>query len=226
MEIEMKNKPLLAHAIPGIEQVPHSFSQIAQDFFVLACLKGLTNGRYCEIGAYHPMEISNTYILEKYYNWTGVSFDINQQSVDLFNKHRSNPAFLQDAMTADYADYFQKAGYTDNIIDYASVDCEPPENTLRALQQLLSSGYKFRVITFEHDTYNSTLPIKQLSRDILTAQGYELIVGGLMGSPNFHDYEDWWVHPDLVDMDHVEKFKCAETNIFWRDYVYGAASNG
>lgn len=223
----MQNTHLLAYTIPGIEKVDRSYSQIAQDLFVLSCLKGMTNGRYCEIGAYHPTEISNTYILEKFYNWSGVSFDIQPQSIELFNRYRRNTAFLQDAMTADYAEYFAQQGWqNDKIIDYASVDCEPPENTLKALQQLISSGYKFRVMTFEHDTYQATMPVKELSRELLRSCGYYLVVGGLMGSPNFHDYEDWWVHPDLVDMTHVEQFKSNADNIYWRDYIYGKETNG
>lgn len=217
----MEKQNLLRYQWPGIEKLDQSYSQIGQDIFVLSCLKGLEHGRYCEIGAYHPFELSNTYILERYYGWTGVSFDVSEWSINSFSQHRSNPAYLQDAMTADYASYFSQAGWNDTkVIDYASVDCEPPENTLRALQQLMASGYRFKVITFEHDTYQAKQPIKEMSRQLLTQLGYELVVGGLMGSSTFHDYEDWWVHPDLVDMQHIEQFRSMSANIYWQDYVY------
>lgn len=222
----MDNQHLLRYQFPNIDQLPQSYSQVGQDLFVLSCLKGQRNGRYCEIGAYHPFEISNTYVLEKYYNWAGISFDINQQSVDLFNQNRVNKAHAQDAMNADYANYFQALGWNDTkLIDYASVDCEPPENTLRALQQLMLSGYKFKVITFEHDTYQARHPTKEMSRVLLKSLGYTLIVGGIMGSINFHEMEDWWVHPELVDMLHVEQFRSGVPNVYWHDYIYLKSRN-
>jgi hypothetical protein len=217
----MQNQQWLRYQFEGINQVPYSYSQIGQDIFVLSCLKGKKNGRYVEIGAYHPTEISNTYILEKYYNWTGISLDINESSVELFNQHRYNFAIQQDAMIADYNLIFNTLGWTDSkIIDYASIDCEPPENTFRALQQLIQSEYTFAVITFEHDTYQATQPIKQMSRDLLFSKGYELVVGGLMGSPDWHDQEDWYVHPDHVDMQHIALMKSNIPNQYWQDYIY------
>jgi hypothetical protein len=65
-------------------------SQAGQDRFVLQSLDYKHNGFYLEIGAYNSKEISNTYILEKQYNWSGVSFDIIPEYVDEFNLNRKN----------------------------------------------------------------------------------------------------------------------------------------
>ena len=218
----MLHQEKLYRKFNGIERVPQSYSQIGQDIFVLSVLDGNMNGRYVEIGAYHPTEISNTYILEKYFNYTGVSLDINTHAVDYFNQHRNNKAILQDAMTADFVSIFESLGYQDTkILDYASVDCEPPSNTFLALKQLLKSNYKFKVITFEHDTYaDDTKTIKQESRELLQSLGYTLVVGGVLSQPTFYDQEDWYVNLDLVDYTRITNFFSVKENNYWKDYLY------
>ena len=197
-----------------------SYSQIGQDVFVTTCLKAKTNGKYLEIGASDPVNINNTYQLEHVLNWSGISLDIVPDVVTKFNQIRKNKAVCMDATTTNYKVLLDNMGWADdNIVDYASIDCEPPENTYKALMQVMLSGYKLRVITFEHDTYQATLPVKQMSRALLCNMGYELIVGGIMGSANWHDQEDWYVHPELVDMDHVNQLKSKADNIFWADYI-------
>jgi hypothetical protein len=44
--------------------------------FVVAMLDGLRNGTFLEIGGYHPVNYSNTYLLEKHFDWAGTSIDI------------------------------------------------------------------------------------------------------------------------------------------------------
>ena len=63
-----------------------SFSQAGQDKFVLKMLNNKKNGKYIEIGAFDPIKISNTYILEKEYNWSGFSLDIEQNVYSLMQQ--------------------------------------------------------------------------------------------------------------------------------------------
>lgn len=206
--------------VAGYANQIQSYSQIGQDVFVTTCLQSQSNGRYLEIGASDPVNINNTYQLERMFNWQGISLDILPEVVTYFNSVRKNKAVCMDATTANYDALLDNMGWADtHIVDYASIDCEPPENTFKALLQVMLSGYKFRVITFEHDTYQATLPVKQMSRALLINMGYELIVGGIMGSATWHDQEDWYVHPELVDMDHVNKLRSNENNIFWAEYI-------
>ena len=41
-------------------------------------------GFYVDVGAYHPLELSNTYLLYKK-KWNGINIDINSLSIDYFN---------------------------------------------------------------------------------------------------------------------------------------------
>jgi len=66
-----------------IEGNNESYSQIGQDLFVLFTLKNKKNGFFLEVGAGDGINLSNTYLLEKYYNWTGI---LIEPSKTFYNK--------------------------------------------------------------------------------------------------------------------------------------------
>ena len=47
-------------------------SQHKQDEFIINYFKGKKNGVFIDIGAHDGITLSNTYVLEKEYNWTGI----------------------------------------------------------------------------------------------------------------------------------------------------------
>ena len=49
-----------------------TFSQISQDLFVLDTLNYKKNGFFIEVGAGDGVNLSNTYLLERDHNWTGI----------------------------------------------------------------------------------------------------------------------------------------------------------
>ena len=55
-----------------LQNFQHSHSENGQDLFVLSELKFKTNGYFVEFGATNGIEINNTYILEKKFNWKGL----------------------------------------------------------------------------------------------------------------------------------------------------------
>ena len=59
----------------GAENIENNWSQSMQDIFVMSMLNGKRNGVYVEIGADQPRVISNTYLLEKDFDWSGISFE-------------------------------------------------------------------------------------------------------------------------------------------------------
>ncbi len=62
--------------------------------FVLSMLNGKKNGTYLEIGAGSYYYGNNTYLLEKSFDWNGISIDINESlSID-FNNNRNNNSNL------------------------------------------------------------------------------------------------------------------------------------
>lgn len=187
-----------------------------QDLFVLSLLNGKQFGTYLEIGSHHPIEVNNTYLLESMYKWKGVSFELDPYMSEMFRQKRRNPIIEGDALAVDYEKIIQDNNFGD-VIDYLSVDIEPPEGTLKVLKMLPHSTVKFRVITFEH--CGGCVPegprLREESRKFLYSLGYELVVPDAgnevnPGNPNSAiSIEDWWYHPDLVDAELVDTLKIA-----------------
>lgn len=55
-----------------IKNIKNSYSQIFQDLLVLYLLRQKKNGQFIEIGVGNGTDLSNTYLLEKNYNWNGI----------------------------------------------------------------------------------------------------------------------------------------------------------
>jgi len=68
-----------------------TYSQIGQDRFVLEFFKNMENGYFVEIGASNGVTLSNTYLLEKNYNWKGVCIEAGvDEFVDLQKSRKSH----------------------------------------------------------------------------------------------------------------------------------------
>ena len=59
-------------------------SQFDEDLFLLEFYKKKVDGKFVDLGAYHPMKYNNTYLLYKL-GWRGINIDLNQTSIDMFN---------------------------------------------------------------------------------------------------------------------------------------------
>jgi len=173
-----------------------------QESFILDILKQKRNGHYVELGAAHYSNGNNTYLLEKEYDWKGVSFEIVESMKDDFNANRSNPC-MGDALSFNYTDYFEKNNFPKQI-DYLQVDIDagydiygrPVGNNHWTLQGLIAiplNTYRFTLITFEHDAnmYWKNTTIRDAQREILDSFGYSLI------QRSYH--EDWWVDPKIIN---------------------------
>jgi len=60
------------HASQLIKHLKKSKSQFRQDLFVLSELDFKTNGFFVEFGATNGIDLSNTYLLEREFGWTGI----------------------------------------------------------------------------------------------------------------------------------------------------------
>ena len=63
-----------------------TYAMVKEDVFINNYFKK-NIGFFVDVGAYHPLELSNTYLLYKQ-NWNGINIDTSEFSIDLFNYMR------------------------------------------------------------------------------------------------------------------------------------------
>ena len=205
----------LIHKFSGSETIEKNYSASWHDMFILSVLDGKKNGTYVEIGGSDPIRINNTYLLETEFDWTGVSFEIEQSWVDMYRSARENTIVKADAITCDMAAILNEYDMPTHI-DYLQVDIEPPLNTLAALKNVPFGEYTFSIVHFEHDYYTSHQnysghpitpydkmkgrEVAEEAHEILTSHGYKLAVR------NVSVYEDWYYNPQTVDPEIIKKF--------------------
>jgi hypothetical protein len=190
-----------------------SYSQSAQDLFVCSVLKKKYNGTFLEIGSNHPINNNNTYLFENMYNWRGLMVEYDSSFLDLYKEHRPNSLYeIKDARKVDYRSILD-ANFPTNI-DYLTFDLDVDNkstlDTLILLNDTVFDKYKFASITFEHDIYTGNyFDTQSISRKIFNERGYVLVFENvsLFWAGGFKPYEDWYVHPDLVDMDYINSIK-------------------
>lgn len=64
--------------------------QHLQDKFVIEYFNYKRNGVYIDIGAYDGVQLSNTYILEKHFDWTGICFEPMEHQFEKLKDNRKN----------------------------------------------------------------------------------------------------------------------------------------
>ena len=204
------NYSKLRYKFKGSENIKQNYAQVYQDMFILSILDGKEFGSFLEIGGADPFKGNNTYLLEKEYQWGGISIEYNSNLAKKYRENRKAILLETDALSIDYTSLLQQHYPDQYNIDYLQLDIEPAHNTYEVLLKIPFDKYKFAVITYEHDYYvDVTKSFRNKSRKYLQEQGYQMVVNDISpdGKSNF---EDWWIHPDLVDSSIVEKMLCID----------------
>lgn len=216
--IEQHNN--LRFKFPGSKKIKRNRSQCLQDMFVLYMHSGKKKGTYFEIGAGPSHYGSNTALLEEEYGWTGVGVDFNVNYVKQHQQNRKNNVLFSDALKLNYSSILDR-DFDTKEIDYLQLDIEPTENTFECLLSIPFEDYKFGVITYEHDDYiDFSRTYKKKSRRYLQSFGYELVIADV--SPDGKSsFEDWWVHPDLINRDVIDKIKNTQGIVDIKKHMLG-----
>ena len=61
-----------------------NYSQFDEDLFLINFFKNKKNGKFVDLGAFHPIRYNNTYMLYKR-GWSGTNIDLNPTAIDMFN---------------------------------------------------------------------------------------------------------------------------------------------
>jgi hypothetical protein len=168
------------------------YSQMGQDQIVVNLFKGKTNGTFLDIGCGDPENINNTLTLEKYFSWTGLSIDLNEEVVKEWESIRSESKFLlTNALEIDYASVLRENNLPLHV-DFLSIDLEPPTITFDVLKKIPLNEITFNVIAYEHDGYRMGHEFKQNTRDYIQSFGYVLF-------KELNNQDDIYLHNSFVD---------------------------
>ena len=189
-----------------------TYSEVMQDRFVIKMTQEKKQGIYVEIGSGHPTRSNNTYLLESEYHWSGISVELNSELVREFKHARLNPVIAADATSLAYPELFTEFNLP-NVIDYLQIDIDPALQSLEVLKIIPLEKYKFSVITFEHDRYRANRRIAQESRQLLKNYGYILLIKNVK-SQKLKPFEDWWIHPELIEKNVWMQFQSHRKNPF------------
>ena len=205
--------------------------QAEQDKFVLKVLKNKKDGYFLEIGSNHPVNINNTYLLETEFNWKGIMVEYNASFLPLYQQQRPNSVHvINDATQVDFKALFE----TNNVpstVDYLQIDLEADNgSTIRTLEKLneeVFDTHKFAVVTFEHDVYHTNFGnTRQRSREIFKSRGYFCVFEDINNTDGgVYPYEDWYVHPDLVDMEFIHTLVENNKRNYVPHYITGITLN-
>jgi hypothetical protein len=188
--------------------------QVLQDKFVVSVLKNKRDGYFLEIGSNHPKLINNTYVLEKELNWKGIMIEYDQSWIPYYNLERPNSIYvINDATQINYYNLLKENKAPKNI-DYLQIDLEVSNlstlTTLEILNNIVFDEYKFATVTFEHDIYaGDKFNTRLASREIFLNRGYLLVFPDVRNGENA--FEDWYVHPELVDMSYINKIRTEQS---------------
>jgi hypothetical protein len=192
-----------------MKKIHESFSEAGQESYVINVLKSKKSGHYVEIGAFHSTKASNTFILESKYSWSGVALEIESDRTNEYNLNRVNICVNYDARKFNYKKFYLENGFPSKI-DYLQVDIEPAINSLLALIKATSIGYRYSIITFEHDGFINVQNkfVKNFVKIYLKLRGYILNVENVSnpGAPN-NFYEDWYLCKSEFSTSSIKYYK-------------------
>ena len=196
-----------------IKNIKNSYSQIFQDLLVLYLLKQKKNGSFIEIGVGNGIDLSNTYLLEKKYNWTGILCEPDIRNFKNIKEFRSSKLIesLIDKKCDDQVEFYLnkdpyssssrnsksniKKIYSNSVClnhlfernDLREVDyisIDTEGNEYEILKNFDFRKYKVNIFTVEHN-FNSEK--RQKIKILLKKNGYKNIF-------KFFSYmDDWYI---------------------------------
>jgi len=172
-----------------------------QDLVIVTLFDGKRQGTYLEIGGGTPVVDNSTYLLEKEFDWQGISIELDTSLVKKWPDSRKNICLAEDATTIDYSKLLldHKLG---TKIDFLQIDVDgtntAKNNTsMKVLESIDFKKLSFGFATFEHNLYLNDNNIERTrSREIFLDHGYTMLISDVM-----HDnliFEDWYVLERLM----------------------------
>ena len=180
-----------------------TYSQAGQDCLVSELINNTDKHYFVDIGCWVPDFLNNTMLLEEA-GWAGISLDITNLSQEW--EVRNTPFINADALQTNYTELFEKYNLPSEI-DYLNIDIEGNGTRFQVLANIMDTGYEFKVITIEHDSYRGYEKSEaQPQRLLLEGMGYVLLCKNVKLSGNA--FEDWWINPKFFKEEQYNRLIC------------------
>lgn len=202
------------------------YSMSGQDKWVLETLNFKTDGFFVDLGAMGGIKDSNTYALEKDYNWSGICVENSLEHFNSLQTARTSSNILTtiynyngqciidengkividgtgttvDCRTFD--DIMIENGYT-GIIDYMSVNLGGREEEV--ILSIDLQKYEFQLLSVQINKHKTPHKYVDDTFLYLWSNGYErMVVGALGQDPTrdsyFNQYEDWYYNKKYISI--------------------------
>ena len=196
------------------------YGELGQDRFVAEILQHKTSGYFVEFGAMNGREYSNTYTLEKHFDWQGIVSEPNPRFHDELSKNRSciidNRAFWHTSgLQLDFV--CRHHGYSvlgpniitdgDQLIKVESIRLNDVLNLYHAPDVIdyismdtegteldILSAFdwsRWQVLVWTIE-HNYKEPARSATREIMFAHDYRLL------READSQYDDWFVHASVL----------------------------
>ena len=146
-----------------------SYSYGGIDSLVTNIFKDNNNGFYVDIGCGHPIKNNNTYLLSKK-GWCGISIDLDEENIDLFNIYRKKDENINIAVSNDNKEvdlYFYHSKSAINTISKEAANYQKAK---------VSSVKKIKSKTLNEILNNSKFKDIQIDFLSIDVEGSELLV--------------------------------------------------
>lgn len=153
---------------------------------------------YLDVAAGDPVTGSNTYVLDVDLQWQGLAFDIAEGLKQKWNENEERTAefSIEDVTSENFTNLLSMR--KNKLYDYLSLDVDTgtPENKSHtALARILNAGVRFKICTYEHESFKYGDKYKLMVREALEQRGYKILFPDVCFA-NGTPWEDWIIDPE------------------------------
>lgn len=209
---------------PNLHQ--YSKSQIGQDLFAISLLKGKSEGYFVEFGATDGIAMSNSYMLEKHFNWQGILVEPGKNWHSRLVQNRSCHIDFRcvSKQTGEFVEFFESTSpelstlrgfekvdtnsrvledsYLVETVSLTDLLAEYKAPLIIDLLSIDTEGSEFLILNnFSFEQYRFRVIVCEHNFNSNRDRIFKLLTsaGYKRIWPDFTQFDDWYISQELVD---------------------------